>query len=244
MTYDETMHDFIVRTHAGQKLVFSLCDGLYICDMTSQVYRNLRARCDHGVELFVGNYKSTDNWKLQARLDNIHLHARTLVDAAAAYPEMGQRDDYQEAIEWLRADGAKLEKAIEYRRRELFDQTGSGVTNEENPVVAKLNPHGEHMRGLTEIGIKRYQLEEKGFFSSTEESDEWQNTKMAESARRHSTRRGIGTPSEIQSSSDIAQIQRGSGSTGKHNAKVECAIKRSTFCRERQSSRGSGFNSN
>ncbi len=59
MTYDEAMHDFIVRTHAGQKLVFSLCEGLYICDMTSQVYRNLRARCDDGVELFVGSYKET-----------------------------------------------------------------------------------------------------------------------------------------------------------------------------------------
>ena len=70
--------------------------------MTSQVYRNLRARCDDGVELLVGNYKSTDNWKLQARLDNIQLHHRTLTEAASAYPEMGQRDDYQEAIEWLR----------------------------------------------------------------------------------------------------------------------------------------------
>ena len=96
MTYDETMRNFIVRTHAGRKLVFSLCDGLYICDMTSQVYWNLRARCDDGVELFVGNYKSTDNWKLQARLNSIHLHARTITEAATAYPEMGQRDAYQE----------------------------------------------------------------------------------------------------------------------------------------------------
>ena len=77
MTYDETMRDFIVLTHAGQKLVFSLCEGLHICDMTSQVYRNLRVRCDDGEEFFVGNYKSTDNWKLQARLDNIHTHLRT-----------------------------------------------------------------------------------------------------------------------------------------------------------------------
>ncbi len=60
MTYDETMRDFIVRTHAGQKLVFSLCEGLYICDMTLQVYRNLRARCDDSVEVFFGSYKSTD----------------------------------------------------------------------------------------------------------------------------------------------------------------------------------------
>ncbi len=99
MTYDETMRDFIARTHAGEKLVFSLYDGLYICDMTSQDYGNLRARCDDGVELFIGNYKSTDNWKLQTRLDNMHMHLRTLVAAAAAYPEMGQRDDYQEAME-------------------------------------------------------------------------------------------------------------------------------------------------
>ncbi len=60
-----------MRTHAGQKLVFSKCDGLHICDMTTQVYGNLRARCDDGVELYVGNYKSTDNWMLQARLDTI-----------------------------------------------------------------------------------------------------------------------------------------------------------------------------
>ncbi len=89
MTYDEATHDFIARTHAGQKLVFYLCEGLYICDMRSQVYRNLRARCDDGVELYVGNYKTTDNWKLQARLDSIQLHHRTLTEAAAAYPEMG-----------------------------------------------------------------------------------------------------------------------------------------------------------
>jgi hypothetical protein len=96
--------------------------------MSSQVYRNLRARCDDGVELFLGNYKSTDNWKLLVRLDNIHMQLRTLVAAASAYPEMGQRDDYQEAMDWLRKDGAKLEKGIEHRRTALSDQTGSGVT--------------------------------------------------------------------------------------------------------------------
>ncbi len=104
------------------------------------------------------------------------MHHRTLTAAAAAYPEMRQRDDYQEAIEWLRADGAKLEKAIDYRRTELSDQTGSGVTHEENPVVAKLNPHGEYVRGLTEIGIKRYELDNQGFFSSNEEGGEWPNS--------------------------------------------------------------------
>jgi hypothetical protein len=51
-------------------------------------------------------------------------------------------------------------------------------------VVAKLNPHGEYVRGLTEIGIQRYELDNQGFFSSNEEGDEWQNTKMAESAQR------------------------------------------------------------
>jgi hypothetical protein len=172
MTYDETTRDFIARTHAGQKLVFSLCEGLYICDMTSQVYRNLRARCDDGVELFVGSYKNTENWKLQARLDNIHTHFRSLVAAAAAYPEMGQRDDYQEAMDWLRKDGGKLEAAIEYRRKELYDQTGSGVTHEENPVVAKSNPHGDYLRDLTKIGIKRYEPDNQGLFSSNEEGDE------------------------------------------------------------------------
>jgi hypothetical protein len=54
--YDNAMREFIVRTHAWQKLVSSKCDDLYICDMTSQVYRNLRAKCDDDVELFVGNY--------------------------------------------------------------------------------------------------------------------------------------------------------------------------------------------
>ncbi len=82
----------------------------------------------------------------------------------------------------LRADGAKLESAIEYRRTELSDQTGSWVTHEENPVFAKLNPHGEHVRGISEIYVKRYQLDEQGFFSSTEEGNEWEATKMAESA--------------------------------------------------------------
>ncbi len=85
------------------------------------------------MEFFVGNYKSTDNWKLQARLDNIHTHLCTLV--IAAYPEMGQRDNYQEAMEWLRADEAKLESAIEYRRTELSEQTGSGVTHEEQSLT-------------------------------------------------------------------------------------------------------------
>ncbi len=49
--------------------------------------------------------------------------------------------------------------------------------------MAKLNPHGKHVRGLTKIGIKRYELDNMGFFSSNEEGDERQNTKMAESAR-------------------------------------------------------------
>ncbi len=66
--------------------------------MTTQVYRNLRARLDDGVELFVGTYKKTDNWVLKARLDTINAHHRSLVAAATAYPEMTQRDQYQEAI--------------------------------------------------------------------------------------------------------------------------------------------------
>jgi hypothetical protein len=100
MTYDENMREFIVRTHAGQKLFFSKCDGLYICDMTTQVYRNHRARLDDGVELFVGSYKKTDNGALRARLDAVNSHRRTLVAAATAYPEMQQR----EAIDFLDTD--------------------------------------------------------------------------------------------------------------------------------------------
>ncbi len=57
--------------------------------MTSQVYRNLRARCDDGVELFVETYKTIDNWMLLARLNSVNVHHRTLV---AAYPEMQQRE--------------------------------------------------------------------------------------------------------------------------------------------------------
>ncbi len=121
ITYDNAAREFIVRTHAGQKLVFSKCDGLYICDMTSQVYRNVRARCDDDVELFVGTHKNTDNWMLQARLNSVNVHHRTLVAAAAAYTEMQQRDQYQEAIDWLRHGAEKLEAAIEYRRKQLFD---------------------------------------------------------------------------------------------------------------------------
>ncbi len=74
MTYDDNMREFIVRTHAGQKLFFSLCSGLYICDMTTQVYRNRRARLDDGVELFVGSYKNTDYWALKARLDAVNSY--------------------------------------------------------------------------------------------------------------------------------------------------------------------------
>jgi hypothetical protein len=120
---------------------------------------------------------------LQARLDNIHMHLRTLVAAAAAYPKMERRDRYQEAIEWLRKDGEKVEAAIEYQRKALFDTTGSGITHEENPAVPKLNPHGEHVRSLNKVYLKRYQLDAENFFSSTEEGNEWEVTKMAEAAR-------------------------------------------------------------
>ncbi len=106
------------------------------------------------------------------------------MEAATAYPEMGQRDDYQEAIEWLRKDGERLERAIEYRRRELSDQTGSGVTHEENSVVPIENPHAKYVRGLNEISIKRYDLDNQGFFSSNEEGEEWQNMKIIESSKR------------------------------------------------------------
>jgi hypothetical protein len=79
------------------------------------------------VERFVGTYKTTDNWMLEARLNTVNVHHRTLVAAAAAYPEMQQRDQYQEAIDWLRNDAEKLDAAIEYRRKRLFDTTGGGM---------------------------------------------------------------------------------------------------------------------
>jgi hypothetical protein len=110
---------------------------------------------------------------LQARLDtNVHHH--TLVAASAAYPEMQQRDTYQEAIDWLRDDAAKLEVAIEYRRKALFDTTGSGTTHEKNPAVPKLNPHAEHVTRLNDVYLKCFQLDEERFFTSNEEGNEWE----------------------------------------------------------------------
>ena len=73
-------------------------------------------KLDDGVELFVGSYKKTDNWALKARLDAVNSHRRTLVAAATAYPEMQQRDKYQEAIDFLQSDADALERAIEFRR--------------------------------------------------------------------------------------------------------------------------------
>jgi hypothetical protein len=133
------------------------------------------------VELFVGTYKSTDNWMLQARLGTINTHHRTLVVASAAYPEMQQRDKYQEAIDWVRNDADKLEAALEYRRKALFDSTGNGMTHEENPAVPKLNPHAEHVTHFRyNVYLKRFQQDEERFFTINEEGNEWEAKKMAE----------------------------------------------------------------
>jgi hypothetical protein len=66
------------------------------------------------VRCFVGTYKNTDSWKLKARLNRVNQHHPHISKAAAAYPEMAQREQYREAIDWLRSDAEKLESEIEY----------------------------------------------------------------------------------------------------------------------------------
>jgi hypothetical protein len=182
MTYGENMREFIVRTHAGQKLSFSKCDGLYICDMATQVYRNHRARLDDGVELFFGTYKKTDNWALKTRLDLVNSHHRTLVAAATAYPEMQQRDQYQEAINWLHSDADALEAAIEFRRKERFDTT-YGMSHLDNTIIPKRNPHEDHEKRLDDIYSTRFQLDQDRFFSGSDERNLWETKKMAEAKK-------------------------------------------------------------
>jgi hypothetical protein len=50
-----------VQTQAGQKPIFSKRKDFFVYDTTTQVQRNFRARVNDGVELFVGDYKSTEN---------------------------------------------------------------------------------------------------------------------------------------------------------------------------------------
>ncbi len=81
ITYDNTMREFIVQTYAGQKLIFSKCNDLYV-DMTSQVHRNFPTRVNDGVKLFLGNHKSTEKWKLEGRPSSVNQHYQTLIAAS------------------------------------------------------------------------------------------------------------------------------------------------------------------
>ncbi len=87
---------------------------------------------------------------------------------------MPQRDQYQETIDWLKKDEDKLEAAIEYRSKQLFDTT-HGMSHEENPEVVKPNPYNEHV--MNEVYLKRYQLENEGFFTTIAEGDAWEAKK-------------------------------------------------------------------
>ena len=49
--FDENAGEFVVRTFAGQELIFWNYKDLYICDLNTQGHRNHRARVDDGVEL-------------------------------------------------------------------------------------------------------------------------------------------------------------------------------------------------
>jgi hypothetical protein len=59
--FDENARQFVARTFAGQKLIFSNYKDHYICHFKTQVYRNHRARVDDGVELFREPYERTDS---------------------------------------------------------------------------------------------------------------------------------------------------------------------------------------
>ncbi len=108
---------------------------------------------------------------LEERLNTVNMHHHTLVAAAAAYPEVHQRDQYQEAIDWLRDNAEKLEATIEYHRKQLFDTTEGVTSHEENPVVAKLNPYVEHTTRLNDVYLKRYQLDNDRLFANQEEGN-------------------------------------------------------------------------
>jgi hypothetical protein len=95
----------------------------------------------------------------------------------------------------------KLEAAIEYRRKALFDTTGSGMTHEENPAVPKLNLHAEHVTRLNDVYLKRFQLDEERFITSNEEGNAWEAKKIAEANKIHKAPtqqdEGSETPSKI-----------------------------------------------
>jgi hypothetical protein len=86
------------------------------------------------------------SWKHASQATSVNQHHRSLVAAAAAFPEMSQREQHQEAMDWLKKEAEKLEAVIEYRRKQLSTQPTE---------VTKPNPYNEHVPCLNEVYLKR-----------------------------------------------------------------------------------------
>ncbi len=94
------MGEFVMRTTGGHKLIFTLYNNFYVCDMASSVFRSHRARVMDAVELFTDSYMATPAWLLTARLQEIRETAAVLDMVNSDFPELENRNNLLENRDW------------------------------------------------------------------------------------------------------------------------------------------------
>ena len=57
--YEHAQSEFVMRTTGGHKLVFTLFNNFYVCDMATSIFRSHRARVKDAVELFTAPYMAS-----------------------------------------------------------------------------------------------------------------------------------------------------------------------------------------
>jgi hypothetical protein len=76
--YEHEQSECVLRTTAGHKLIFTLYNNFYVCDMATSIFRSHRARVKDAVELFTNSYRTCPAWLLTARLEKIKDTSKVL----------------------------------------------------------------------------------------------------------------------------------------------------------------------
>jgi len=113
--YEHEQSEFVLRTTAGHKLVFTLYNNFYVCDMATSIFRSHRARVKDAVELFTNSYRTCPTWLLTARLEKIKDTARVLEVMNTDFPQLENRHDMLQNREWCNEHINVLEDAILHR---------------------------------------------------------------------------------------------------------------------------------
>ncbi len=113
--YEHEQSEFVLRTTAGHKLIFTLYNNFYVCDMATSIFRSHRARVKDAVELFTNSYQNCPAWLLTARLEKIKDTSKVLDIVNTDFPHLENRISMLENRDWCGEHINVLEIAILHR---------------------------------------------------------------------------------------------------------------------------------